>query len=118
MQKPHSYTEWLEQVYSSKKDFTPDDFKVLVQDSLLPVEPEVVAEMFACLNSEEQARFFNHIEKIASSWHGGSGALCFQLQAITDEDGLTLAGRRVMQEIGDYSHWGIVPQCNREFLDT
>ena len=28
--------------------------------------------------------------------------------ADTDDDGLSLAGRRVMQAIGEYSHWGIL----------
>ena len=118
MQKPRNYTEWLKQVYASKKDFKPDDFKVIVQDSILPVQPEVIAEIFACFSSAEQAMFFNHIDNIASSWHGGSSALCFQLQAITDEDGLTLAGRRVMQGIGEYSHWGLVPKADTSFLET
>ncbi len=77
--------------------------KMIRHDSLVEITPEVIAELFADMSSDEQARFFNHIDRIASKW------LDFQLQYITDEDGLTLAGRRVMDAIGNYSHWGMVP---------
>ena len=90
------------------------DYRVVTGEQLLPASPELIAEMFACLSSEEQARFFNHVDKVASTWSGGG--FCFQLQYITDEDGLTLAGRRVMQQIGDYSHWGITPQSDSTFI--
>lgn len=72
--------------------------------------PEVLAEQFAGLNSELQARFFNHVAECSSKWEG---LFCMQLQAITDEDALTLGGRRVMQGIGEYSHWGLVPSIDR-----
>lgn len=68
--------------------------------------PEDLADRFAELCSDEQARFFNRVADVSSKWKRGFE---FQLQYITDEDGLTLAGRRVMQGIGDYSHWGLVP---------
>jgi hypothetical protein len=110
-------TEFLERVVRDKVDLAPKDFKVIVDDNVLPITPEMVAEMFACMGSDEQAAFYNHVDKVASSWHGGRGQLCMQLQAITDEDGLTLAGRRVMQQIGDYSHWGLVPKADWSFLD-
>lgn len=67
--------------------------------------PEQIAEAFCSMGSDEQARFFNHVAKVASTW---SSSFPFQLQAITDDDGLDLGGRRVMQEIGEYSHWGLV----------
>ncbi len=66
--------------------------------------PEALAEAFWSLSSKEQARFYNHLDTIAESYFP------FQLQCITEEDGLSLAGRRVMQTIGDYSHWGLVPR--------
>ena len=69
--------------------------------------PQEVAKLFASMDSVQQAEFFNEIAAISSVW---KNSLCFQLQYITDEDGLTLAGRRVMQEIGEYSHWGLIPQ--------
>jgi len=111
-------TEFLQNVIDSKKDLTPKDFKVIVGENVLTITPEMVAEMFACMGSEEQAAFFNHVDKVATSWHGGRGVLAMQLQWITDDDGLTLAGRRVMQEIGEYSHWGLVPRADRAFLDS
>ena len=64
--------------------------------------PELLAEAFWEMTSEEQAMFYNHLNKIAD-FH-----FAFQLQSITDENGLTLAGRRVMQSIGEYSHWGVL----------
>jgi len=81
--------------------------KVIIDDRLQDLSPEILAEAFASMDSAEQARFFNHIAEVASIWNCGWP---FQLQAITDEDGLTLSGRRVMQEIGEYSHWGLVPR--------
>ena len=99
---------FLQKAIKEKRDFRPDDFKILVDDNVLVITPEICAELFACFSADEQARFFNHIDAVASSWHGGLGALAFQLQAITDDHGLTLQGRRVMQSIGDYSHWGLV----------
>lgn len=69
------------------------------------VTPEMVAELFAGMGSDEQALFFNHVASIASTWDGMGFPM--QLQFITEDDGLSLAGRRVMQEIGEYSHWGL-----------
>ena len=80
--------------------------------SIVDVTPEVIAEIFADMGSDEQARFFNHIAVVASKW-GAGGYLGMQLQAITEDCGLTLAGRRVMQEIGEYSHWGLVTKAGR-----
>lgn len=82
------------------------DTKIIYADELLPVDPETVAELFANMDSEQQARFFNHVGEVASKW---PSCIEMQLQYITDEDGLTLAGRRVMQGIGEYSHWGLIP---------
>ncbi len=72
----------------------------------IEMSPEELAERFCALGSDEQARFFNHIDTVASRWAGMG--LAMQLQYITDDDGLTLAGRRVMQYIGEYSHWGLI----------
>lgn len=80
--------------------------KIIDDGMCKEITPEIVAELFAGMDSEGQARFFNHVHDIASTWSGGG--LCFQLQYVTDDDGLTLGGRRVMQEIGEYSHWGLV----------
>lgn len=81
--------------------------KVIIDNKLSDITPRIAAEVFCNMNSEEQASFFNHIAEIASKW---SNDFNFQLQFITEENGLTLAGRRVMQSIGDYSHWGL--SCN------
>ena len=83
--------------------------KIIIGNKIKEITPEIVAELFASLGSDGQARFFNHVDVVASTW--GGGGFAFQLQGITDDDGLTLAGRRVMQAIGDYSHWGLVQKC-------
>lgn len=71
----------------------------------IDITPEELARLFAGLDSANQARFFNHVAKVSSRW---VGSFPFQLQYVTDEPGLNLGGRRVMQWIGEYSHWGLV----------
>lgn len=89
-----------------------DTPKAIINDQIHLITPGLVAELFTNLGLDGQARFFNHIDKVASTWTYGGGSWAMQLQAITDDDGLTLAGRRVMQEIGEYSHWGLAPKGN------
>lgn len=79
--------------------------KVIIGEEIKDLTPEMLADVFADLDSGAQARFFNRIAETSSTW-----GLVMQLQYITDDDGLTLGGRRVMQGIGDYSHWGLVPR--------
>lgn len=69
--------------------------------------PEDLADAFWNLGSDEQARFYNRLAEVTRD-----APFPMQLQAITDDDGLTLAGRRVMEAIGEYSHWGLVPHCD------
>jgi len=82
--------------------------KLIKDDKITDATPNDVAEMFWDMNQKEQAAFFNHLDEI-SDYH-----FPFQLQAITEDDGLTLAGRRVMQSIGEYSHWGITCKIMEE----
>jgi len=86
--------------------------RILIDDSLVRVTPEIVAELFAHMDCDEQAVFFNEVANLATTWGtkpDNLGMFCFQLQYVTDSDKLKLSGRRVMQEIGNYSHWGLVP---------
>lgn len=83
-----------------------DGARVIFSDSVTDATPEIVADLFCNFDAAQQARFFNRVDEVASTW---PASFTFQLQWITDNDGLTLGGRRVMQEIGDYSHWGLVP---------
>lgn len=85
--------------------------KVVSEESVFEITPQILAEAFAQMDSKEQAQFFNTLGEITSNWYLEGGSLMMQLQYLTDEDGLTLAGRRVMQGIGDYSHWGLVPNA-------
>lgn len=90
-----------------------DRCKIIVGDKIERITPEIVAELFAHLSSDEQAKFFNHVADVASTWSGGG--LAMQMQFITDEHGLSVSGRRVMQMIGEYSHWGFVPRASYSF---
>ncbi|MCP4342091.1 MAG: hypothetical protein GY799_25215 [Desulfobulbaceae bacterium] len=74
--------------------------KVIKDDRIIDLTPELVAAQFANMQSDDQARFFNHVATIVSTW---SRPMCFQLQSITDDENLTHAGREVMQQIGEYS---------------
>ena len=77
--------------------------KILINNVLEEITPQVIANLFCDMRSDEQALFFNEVAKISTKW---SSSFPFQLQYITDDDGLDLGGRRVMQDIGDYSHGG------------
>ncbi|MFA5166763.1 MAG: hypothetical protein WC449_05760 [Candidatus Paceibacterota bacterium] len=68
------------------------------------ITPLEAAAVFWSMNSKDQANFFNELAFLSES------RLPMQLQYITEDDVLSLAGRRVMQEIGEYSHWGL--SCN------
>ena len=83
--------------------------KHIEQLKIIKVEltPKDMARLFAEFDASEQAEFFNEIAECASKWQA---PFEFQLQSITDDEGLTLSGRRVMQGIGEYSHWGITPK--------
>ena len=102
---------YIESLATEKRDLSLSDFRLIEKENLVTITPEMVAELFGFMSSAEQAVFFNHVDTVCSSWHGGIGALSIQSQYITDEDGLNLAGRRVMQKIGEYSHWGLVPKA-------
>ncbi len=81
------------------------DSKLIIDGCIKDATPEMIAEIFATMGSDEQAIFFNHVAEVASTWKWGD--MSIQLQWVTEDDGLTLAGRRVMQHIGEYSHWGL-----------
>ncbi|UUO12721.1 hypothetical protein M6D76_08605 [Alcaligenes faecalis] len=59
--------------------------------------PEELASCFWELGSFDQAKFFNHLGRIAS--HN----LPMQMQCVTDDNVLTSEGRYAMRRIGDYS---------------
>lgn len=77
--------------------------KVIIDEKIQELTPELLAQAFWNMGSDEQARFYNELDAVADF------KFPFQLQWITEDDGLTLAGRRVMQAIGEYSHCGMVP---------
>ena len=63
--------------------------------------PEELASEFCGLDADEQARFFNEIDKLSSKWD--NGLFCFQMQALTDSEILTREGRCIMETIGEYA---------------
>ena len=76
----------------------------------VPVEimPTVgeIAEHFCDMDADEQARFFSFVAEISDKWRM---SFCFQLQAIIDSKVLTPAGRRVMEQMGEY---GACEECD------
>lgn len=76
--------------------------KIIDGDEIKGITPEIVAELFVGMISYEQARFFNRVGEVVATW-GGGGGFYMQLQYVSDEPVLARAGRRVMQDIGDYA---------------
>ena len=61
--------------------------------------PEELAFEFANLGDDQQAVFFNELANITCMW---KKPFCFQLQSLVDSPELTAAGRRIMEQIGEY----------------
>jgi len=63
--------------------------------------PYELALSFCSLDEDEQAEFFNCIaHQVKTNW---KKPFCFQLAYITDSPKLNTEGRRIMEEIGEYS---------------
>jgi len=63
--------------------------------------PQETAKLFCDMNMDDQATFFNEIYNIVTTeW---LAPFCFQLESITNSSILTNDGRKIMQEIGEYS---------------
>jgi hypothetical protein len=62
----------------------------------IPLSGAEIADLFWDLDDHEQAEFFNQLAK--------KDRLALQLQAVTDSENLTIAGRVVMNRIGEYSN--------------
>lgn len=78
-----------------------EDHKILVGNTLEEITPEIIAELFAEMKSDQQAVFFSRVGELVETW--AAGCMALQLQYVTDDAALTPAGRRVMQEIGEYA---------------
>ncbi len=63
--------------------------------------PEQIAEFWCELDSHDQARFFNEVARRSADW---GAPFPFQVQAIIDSKELTIEGRSVMQDFGDYGY--------------
>jgi hypothetical protein len=61
----------------------------------IPLSGAEIADLFWDLDAHAQSEFFNHLAR--------QDRLVFQLQAVSDCDALSSAGRTVMATIGEYS---------------
>jgi len=68
----------------------------------IKVRPTVddVVKSFCEFDQSQQAVFFNRLAEITGEW---GHPFCTQLQSVTDCGVLTLAGRNIMRQIGEYS---------------
>lgn len=64
------------------------------------ISVDEVADMFCNMDGEQQAAFFNRIGENVKTW---SAHFVFQLQSIVDTETLTIDGKQIMYEIGQYS---------------
>lgn len=69
--------------------------KTIPHEVEIPLSGANIAELFWELDEHAQADFFNRLSE--------EDRLVFQLQAVTDTETLTDAGRVVMARIGEYS---------------
>ena len=77
--------------------------RVIIDDRIVYLSPELVAREFWDMDSNEQVQFFNELGRIISI-----EKLPFQLQYVTDSPLLTEEARRIMSTIGEYSAKGEV----------
>jgi hypothetical protein len=68
--------------------------------TLEDITPEIIAELFSRMKSDEQARFFSAVGECVGKWDRD---FCFQLQWVAYDPALNAAGRTVMRQIGEYS---------------
>ena len=67
------------------------------------VTPKQLAQLFAHMDNNQQAEFFNEVGRIAEDWKAG---LCMQMCYVSSSDVLNATGRAVMEKIGE---WGKEP---------
>jgi len=86
--------------------------KVIVDDRIIDLTIEMVAEELAAAHSDTQAQFFNRFAESVGKWDNAPGSFAMQLQAITDEECLTDEARSVMSLIGEYSEQAAVTEID------
>ena len=65
----------------------------------IELSPEDLADCFCDLHSDEQAFFFNRIAEVVETW---ANSFTFQLQCMIDNNVLTIDGKEIMRQIGEY----------------
>ena len=80
-------------------------YKIIIDGhTIIPPVPDVVARIFAGMDSDQQATFFNTLVEIESEWFKDGGAgWPMQLQAINDSEELNQDARDLMEMIGEYA---------------
>lgn len=74
--------------------------------------PEELGEVFASLDSEQMANFFNAIAAEVATWER---SFRFQMQYVTDASNLSKAAREIMHTIGEYADKSIpTPKAGEE----
>jgi hypothetical protein len=61
---------------------------------------EEIAAEFIDMDEFQMSVFFNEVSRLSSMW---GKPFCFQLQGLTDCQLLSDGGRRIMEQIGEYS---------------
>lgn len=69
-----------------------------LKDVKLVLTPQQMAEEFAEMDSDDQARFFNRLAILVASWAGSSCDA--QMKLVTDSKLLSAEGLSVMDSIG------------------
>jgi hypothetical protein len=72
--------------------------RVIIDDRIVHLSPEMVAKEFWNMDGNEQVEFFNALGNIVPIHK-----LPFQLQFVTDSPKLTNKAREIMNTIGQYS---------------
>ena len=70
-----------------------------LKDAKLVLTPQQVAEEFAEMDSDDQARFFNRLAIVVASWKGADCTA--QMQMVTDSKLLSVEGLAIMAAIGE-----------------
>lgn len=73
---------------------------MITREITVKLTAEETAKAFCSLDGDQQAQFFNHVHAISQKWEA---PFCFQLQWITDSKDLMPGGRKIMEQIGEYS---------------
>ena len=73
--------------------------KVIINDTVLELTPELLAIELMGMDSDEQAKFFSAAASVAATWTGGTVEL--QLIYVAESEYLSEEGKDLMISIGE-----------------